>query len=129
VLGEDLILPVFNKVCPNYPNDFLDPETLAACNYGPLDDRTKAGSSMNFHVISFSKFHVTCVQTNKNSAEDENGTHNLKECPGHAAAVSVDSIDDNDKTIEGYFKDDQIYGYGGSGSFVDAGAFVVILVR
>ena len=42
---------------------------------------------------------------------------------------SVDSIDENDKTIEGYFKDDQIYGYGGSGSFVDAGAFVVILVR
>jgi hypothetical protein len=129
VLGEDLILPVFDKVCPNYPNDFSDIETLAACNYGPLDDRTKAGSSMNFHVISFSKFHVTCVQTNKNSAEDENGTHNLKECPGHAAAVSVGSIDENDKTIEGYFKDDQIYGYGGSGNFVDAGAFVVILIR
>ena len=29
VLGEDVILPVFNKVCPNYPNDFSDPETLS----------------------------------------------------------------------------------------------------
>ena len=83
---------------------------------------------MNFHVISFSKFHVTCVQTGK-KAQDENGTKNLKNCPGHALAVSVGSIDKNDKTIEGYFTVDQIYGYGGSGDFVDAGAFVVVLVR
>jgi hypothetical protein len=128
VLGDDVLLPVFNKVCPNYPNNFSDPETSAACDYGPLDDRSKAGSSMNFHVITFAQFHVTCVQTGK-KAEDENGTKNLKDCPGHALAVSVGSIDENDKTIEGYFTDTQIYGYGGSGDYVDAGTFVVVLVR
>jgi hypothetical protein len=84
---------------------------------------------MNFHVITFAQFHVTCVQTGKNKAEDENNTPGLKNCPGHAAAVAVNSIDENDKTIEGYFTDTQIYGYGGSGDYVDAGTFVVVLVR
>jgi hypothetical protein len=131
VLGEDVILPVFNKVCPNYPNSFSDPETLAACNYGPLDDRSKAGSNMNFHVITFSKFHVTCVQTGKNRvwSEPALGLKKNDPCPGHDLAVTVGSIDENDKTIEGYFKDDQIYGYGGPGDLVDAGTFVVVLVR
>jgi hypothetical protein len=68
------------------------------------------------------------VQTGK-KPEDENGTKNLKNCPGHAAAVDVGSIDPNDKTIEGYFKDDQIFGYGGPGDLVDTGTFVVVLVR
>jgi len=131
MVGKDVILPVFNKLCPNYPNIFSDPETLQACNYGPLDDRSKAGNNMNFHVITFSKFHVTCVQTGKNRvwSEPSLGLGKNDPCPGHQAAVSAKSIDDNDKTIEGYFMNDPIYGYGGSGSFVDAGAFVVVLVR
>jgi hypothetical protein len=129
VLGEDVVLPVFNKVCDGYPNIFSDPELDQACHYGPDDDRSKATSNMNFHVITFSQFHVTCVQTAKNKAEDENHTPGFKDCPGHELAVSVGSIDENDKTIEGYFTVDQIYGYGGSGEFIDTGAFVVVLVR
>jgi hypothetical protein len=82
---------------------------------------------MNFHIISFSKFYVTCVQTAKNKAVDVDG--NTNGCPGHDSAVSNDSIDDNDKTIEGYFKDEQIYSYGGEGDWVDVGTFVVVLVR
>jgi len=136
VLGKSVILPVFDKVCDHYPNDITPTETFAACNVAvpptvPSDDRTKAGNNMNFHVASFSKFHVTCVQTSKNKAYGEawlnlNGNDS---CPGHEAAFKNKSIDDNDKTIEGYFTEEQIYGYGGSGNFVDAGAFVVVLVR
>jgi hypothetical protein len=134
MVTKDVILPVFDKLCPNYPNDYSAPETLAACNYGAIDDRTKAGSNMNFHVISFSKFHVTCVQTGKNRvwSEPALGLFGNQPCPGHDRAVNNlpnPSIDENDKTIEGYFINDQIYGYGGSGSFVDTGTFVVVLVR
>ena len=131
-VGKDVILPVFDKICSNYPNDITDPETKAACNvFLAFDDRTKASSNMNFHVITFAKFHVTCVQTGKNkvTAEPALGLHGNDPCPGHQKAVDNKSIDENDKTIEGYFTNDQIYGYGGSGSFVDAGAFVVVLVR
>jgi hypothetical protein len=131
MVGKDVVLPVFNKLCPNYPNSFSEPETLAACNYGTLDDRSKAGSSMNFHIITFAQFHVSCVQTAKNRvwSEPALGLKKNDPCPGHQKAVDNESIDDNDKTIEGYFTTDQIYGYGGSGNFVDAGTFVVVLVR
>jgi len=131
VLGKDVTLPVFDKVCDHYPNDVTNPETFDACNVGPDDIRTLASSNMNFHVATFSQFHVTCVQTSKNKAfgEPALGLKNNDPCPGHDAAVTNLSIDDNDKTIEGYFTKNQIYGYGGSGSYIDAGAFVVVLVR
>jgi hypothetical protein len=71
------------------------------------------------------------VQTAKNRvwSEPALGLKKNDPCPGHQKAVDNESIDDNDKTIEGYFTTDQIYGYGGSGNFVDAGTFVVVLVR
>jgi hypothetical protein len=131
VVGEDVILPVFNKLCPNYPNNVTTPETLDACNVGTIDVRTIASNQMNFHVITFANFHVTCVQTGKNKVTSEPalGLKNNDPCPGHQKAVDNKSIDDNVKTIEGYFTDKQIYGYGGPGDLVDVGTFVVVLVR
>jgi hypothetical protein len=131
LVGREVVLPVFNKVCPNDSFTFTNPETSAQCNAGINDDISLAVNNMNFHVIDFSKFHVTCVQTNKNKAVEESptGPQNVNGCPGHDLAVSVDSIDDNDKTIEGYFVEGQIYSYGGSGDWMDVGTFVVVLVR
>jgi len=135
VVGEDVILPVFNNICDGYPNIPVTEEKQAACTYGTvapdIDDRTIAGPSMNFHVITFSEFHVTCVQTGKNKIDSETGyvfNNPKKNCNGHESAVNNDSIDDNDKTIEGYFVQVNLGGYGGNGSFVNADAFTVVLV-
>jgi hypothetical protein len=131
VVGKDVTLPVFNKICDRYPNDLTNPETLAACNVGNIDNRDIAGNNMNFHVVTFATFHVTCVQTGGNKVTAETGYVFIKnkECNGHGRAVSVGSIDDNDKTIEGYFKELNHGGYGGLGDQVDAGTFTVVLVR
>jgi len=126
-VGKNVILPVFDKLCPNNVFDWTATETTAQCNAGPDDDVSLTINNQNYHVITFSQFHVTCVQTAKNKALDESGS--IKSCPGHNAAVVNGSIDDNDKTIEGYFTKDQIYGYGGKGDLVDTGTFVVVLVR
>jgi Flp pilus assembly protein TadG len=61
VVGKDVVLPVFNNLCNGNPNIYADPEQGAQCTYGPLDDRSIVGPSLNFHVITFSEFHVTCV--------------------------------------------------------------------
>jgi hypothetical protein len=135
VVGKDVVLPVFNKVCDQYPN-IWDPnfpnESTSQCTYGSHDIMTATGNNMNFHVWTFSEFHVTCVQTGKNKVTAETGyqfNNHKNNCNGHNSAVSNGSIDDNDKTIEGYFIKYDIGGYGGSGSFNDAGVFTVILIR
>jgi Putative Flp pilus-assembly TadE/G-like len=130
-VGKDVTLPVFEKLCDHYPNDLTNPETLAACNVGSIDVRDLAGNNMNFHIVTFATFHVTCVQTAKNKVTAEPGYVFIdkKECNGHGKAVAVGSIDDNDKTIEGYFKELNIGGYGGPGVPFDAGTFTVVLVR
>jgi hypothetical protein len=132
MVGRDVILPVFEKLCPTYPNIYTDPESNESCTYGPDDNRTLAQNNwLNFHVVTFSQFHVTCVQTAQNRVWSEAwlGLRNNDPCPGHDSAVTAGSIRDNDKTIEGYFTDQQIYSYGGSGDWTYAGTFVVVLVR
>jgi Flp pilus assembly protein TadG len=131
VVGKDVTLPVFNKICDHYPSDLTTPETLAACNIGNIDIRDVAGNNLNFHIVTFATFHVTCVQTAKNKVTAEEGYVyiNNKECNGHGRAVTVGSIDDNDKTIEGYFKELNSGGYSGPGDPVDTGTFTVVLVR
>ena len=128
LVGREVILPVFNKVC-NGPPTVSDPESSTQCNAGSIDDITLVRSGLNFHVAAFSEFHITCVQTGKNKARNESG--NVNGCPGHDMAANnvPPSIDDNDKTIEGYFTEDQIFGYAGTGDLVDVGTFVVVLVR
>jgi hypothetical protein len=131
IVGKDVTLPVFNKICDHYPNDLTNPETLAACNVGSIDIRDVAGNQLNFHIVTFATFHVTCIQTSKNKVTAEPGYVFItnKECNGHGRAVAVGSIDDNDKTIEGYFKNLNSGGYGGPGDPVDAGTFTVVLIR
>jgi hypothetical protein len=143
VVGEDVVLPVFNNFCNGYPDIFINPEpdNPSQCNYGSSDDRTIVGPSFNFHIITFAMFHVTCVQTGKKVTaetgyvfDDNKG----KDCNGHLAAVNncfgsgknkTCSIDQNDKTIEGYFKINDLGGYGGPGDWFNTGAFTVILVK
>ena len=69
-----------------------------------------------------------------NGNVDPNG----KDCNGHLYAVNncagsgqnkTCSIDDNDKTIEGYFEEVNLGGYSGPGDWFDAGTFTVVLVR
>jgi hypothetical protein len=133
VVGEDVILPVFNKTCGHYPDTTTITETLDACTYYPAwDNRDIAGPSTNFHVITFAEFHVTCVQTTKNKVTAETGyqfDNPKKNCNGHDDAVATGSIDGNDKTIEGYFKEVNLGGYSGPGDWWDTGTFTVVLVR
>ncbi len=132
VVGEDVILPVFNNLCDGVPTIFINPETNAECTYGPNDDRSLASSSLNFHIITFSQFHVTCVQTGKNRVMPESGyifDNQKLNCNGHEEAVRHNAIDDNDKTIEGYFKEVDLGGYSGPGDWFDTGTFTIVLVR
>lgn len=140
LVGKVVILPVFNKVCNGLPT-ILNPETTSYCNAGSIDIQDLITSStLNFHVISFSAFHITCVQTGKNKTTPEAGyflSPSDKSCYGHkVAATDPDgsgplnpSIDDNDKTIEGYFVRDNLGGFGGPGDWYDTGTFTVVLVR
>ena len=54
---------------------------------------------------------------------------NKKNCNGHDDATEVGSIEDNDKTIEGYFKEVNLGGYSGPGDWWDTGTFTVVLVH
>jgi hypothetical protein len=134
-VGKNVILPVFNKNCNGYPT-VADPETLDYCNAGSIDtlnliDGIGPGT-FTFHVISFSAFHITCVQTGKNKTIAEPGYFlhpSDKDCYGHERAVDAGSIDANDKTIEGYFIRLNLGGYGGPGSWYDTGTYTVVLTR
>lgn len=132
LVGTEVILPVFNKLCNGLPT-VDDPETSDQCNAGSVDNQDIiTGSTTNFHVISFSAFHVTCVQTGKNKAVAEAGYflhQSDKDCYGHQEAVGPYGIDENDKTIEGYFVRENLGGYGGPGGWYDTGTFTVVLVR
>jgi hypothetical protein len=121
--NKNVILPVFNKICngvPTAPNPPPPSETNAQCELGPTDTIISGGgtATMYFHIISFAQFHVTCVQSKA-------GSH----CPGHDLAVSIGSISNNDRSIEGYFITDSLSGYGDPNGTIDAGSFVVNLVR
>lgn len=156
-VGKDVILPVFDKICQSSSLFFnSNPETNDACAYGTQPDHpdtTVWGNDPYFHVISFSAFHVTCVQTGKNQVTHEDGyihydakgnvDKNQKSanyCNGHEQASClyddpnpphkcIGSIDENDKTIEGYFIEDNLGGYGGSGDWVNTGAYTVVLIK
>lgn len=145
LVGKDVILPVFNNTCttgePDIYYELSEAELLAGtepqdhCTYTQLDNLDKVGSSVNYHIYSFSAFHVTCVQTGKNKinqvfAEAPGAANNSKGwCNGHYAAVDNESIDDNDKTIEGYFITLNSGGYSGPGAWNNTGTFTVVLTK
>ena len=142
IVGKEVVLPVFNKLCDGLPT-ILDPESTALCNAGSGDDQTLITSStLNFHIMSFSLFHVTCVQTGKSKVTPEDGyiftDGKGNDCNGHLQAENncvgsgndkICSIEANDKTIEGYFIRKNTGGYGGWGDWVDTGTFTVVLTK
>jgi hypothetical protein len=142
--GTNVILPVFNNLCktgePDIWSGQIDPESTSNCTYTDLDDLSLAGSNVNYHIYSFSAFHVTCVQLgkNQNSVTYEDGyefvpgnnTGKYKGwCNGHWKAVTVGSMDANEKTIEGYFIELDLGGYAGHGEWNNTGTFTVVLTR
>jgi hypothetical protein len=154
LVGTDVVLPVFNNMCTTGAPDILytlsqeeiddgyEPQQF--CTYTQLDNTDKTGSSVNYHIYAFTAFHVTCVQTGKNKnnqvfPEDPAAANNPKGwCNGHYAAATncvgtppheTCSIDENDKTIEGYFTVLDLGGYGGPGAWNNLGTFTVVLVR
>jgi hypothetical protein len=137
IVGEDVILPVFDKYCNGTPTIYpltYEQETRTYCEAGTYDhmDLIDNGSN-NYHVISFSTFHVTCLQAGNNKAFNEQGK--TTSCPGNLAAATKSLTNPDpqlkigDPTIEGYFIDEQLSGYSGNGNMVDTGTFVVVLVR
>ncbi len=112
--GDILVVPVFDHLCDNIPS------ATGACsdNWDPDDDTVIAGSGTGsyFHITGFSLFYVACV---RNTGGDS--------CPGHDVAVAA-GMDNNEKTIEGYFIDGTVPGLGG-GSGVEVGAYVIFLVK
>jgi hypothetical protein len=113
-VGDDVVIPVFDKFC-DQPGSL--PETSCPSLYDPQDVTVPSGgtSTLYYHIISFSVFHITCVDAPPYGP-----------CPGHDAA----GLPNNVKTIEGYFVQGPVPGLTGKpGDGVDAGAYSLYLTR
>jgi len=117
-LNKDVVVPVYNRWCNGTPSNPVGVDAGDPCGVDTKDTIVSAsGEKFYYHIISFAIFHVTCIQ----------GGSYKGPCPGHNAAVAAGAIKDNDKTIEGYFKEGILSGYGGGTT--NAGALVVNLVK
>jgi hypothetical protein len=113
-IGDDVVIPVFDKYC-DQPGSL--PQTSCPALYDPEDITVPSGgtSTLYYHIISFSVFHITCVDAPPYGP-----------CPAHKAA----GIKGNVKTIEGYFVQGPVPGLTGRpGDGVDAGAYSLYLTR
>jgi Putative Flp pilus-assembly TadE/G-like len=113
-VGDDVVIPVFDKYC-DQPGSL--PQTSCPGLYDPQDITVPTGgtSTLYYHIISFSVFHITCVDAPPYGP-----------CPGHKAA----GLPGNVKTIEGYFVQGPVPGLTGRpGDGVDAGAYSLYLTR
>ena len=131
-VGDDVIVPVFDMYCDNSG----DPQVTCPGLYhgvgDPVPDTTIAGSGTGFyyHIISFSIFHITCVDAPPGVLR-EDGDTSKNYCDGKKAAGDAGFYDPpyNEKTIEGYFKEGYVPGFSGSGGGVYAGVWVLSLIR
>ena len=126
-VGDIVIIPVFDEICDS-------DDVVNECDWhegDPQDvDQTGAGGGLNFHIISFSLFYISCVNSPGVPGP---------ECPGHkwardngifAAMSGVNA--NNPKTIEGYIFQGTVEGLGGDPSdpgTIDTGAYVFYLTR
>jgi hypothetical protein len=113
-IGDDVVIPVFDKFC-DQPGSL--PQTSCPTLYDSQDVTVPTGgtSTLYYHVISFSVFHITCVEAGPYGP-----------CPGHQAA----GLPGNVKTIEGYFVQGPVPGLTGRpGDGIDAGAYSLYLTR
>ncbi len=125
--GQTVLIPVFDRYCDGRPDipgtacpgqwngDYVTGEP------SPGDSIVPTGGTWNtyFRLVSFSLFHITCVN-------NTGGDH----CPGHDNLVSALNLGNNLKTIEGYFTegfDPDVHG--GSCGGVDVGVHVLNLTR
>jgi hypothetical protein len=122
--GRIVAVPVFDQICDS--DDIIN-----NCVTHPEDVyRIGSGGGLNFHIITFALFYISCV-----SAPGVPGL----ECPGHkwlrdngilADASGVNA--NNPFTIEGYFIEGTVEGLGGDPSDpggIDTGAYVFYLTR
>ena len=110
VIGEQVLLPVFNAISmglPPYPYDDASDTT----------EETMGASTTYYHVISFSIFVPTCVHWRGSSS-----------CLLSDQYRAAGSLGPSDKTIEGYFVEGFVPGLGGKGE-IDAGAYTLYLTR
>lgn len=126
-VGEIVIVPVFDDFCDS-------DDVVNNCDWhegDPQDiNQVGAGGGINFHIVSFSLFYISCV-----NAPGVPGP----ECPGHkyardygAFAAIPGAGANNPKTIEGYFIQGFVEGLGGDPSDpggIDTGAYVFYLTR
>jgi hypothetical protein len=113
-VGDDVVIPVFNKYC-DQPGSL--PQTSCPTLYDSQDVTVPTGgtSTLYYHIISFSVFHITCVDAPPYGP-----------CPAHKAA----GIKGNVKTIEGFFVQGPVPGLTGKpGDGIDAGAYSLYLTR
>ncbi len=116
-----VILPVFNGICNENPNDNPVCETLL---HDPVPAEEKvipsSGAAEYFHISGFSAFYLTCV--------DDGGGAN--KCPGAKEFIAMNPGMKKLKTIEGYFVKDYPFkltnpGTGGN----ELGIYVVSLTK
>ena len=109
----DVIIPVFDKFCTGRPS------TVCPALYDAGDQTIIGGgaSALYYHIISFSIFHITCVNS---------GPYKCSPPPGIAASKARDY-----KWIEGYFEVGFPSGLGGGpgGGGAAAGAYTLYLVQ
>lgn len=106
-VGLDVILPIYNEICPD------DPSTNASCVVHSNDTiyHNIGGASPYYHIIDFSKIHLTCVQTgdSKSKVTVDPAYPQLTNdiCPEREAFIAANAalgLDKNNmKTVEGFF--------------------------
>ena len=121
--GEVVILPVFDKACRGDP----DTEEESGCEWHDGDQyaggEACASGQWCYHIISFSAFVITCVSDTPGAANS---------CPAKDEAIGVpgSGIENNTRTIEGYFVEGFVPGLSGRPSDgVDAGAYTLYLTQ
>jgi hypothetical protein len=90
-------LPIYDRICDNYPTSCPSPYV-----YDPATDTIikTAGGNYYYRIIGFAAFVPTCVDA---PGVKPDPILYPKGCPGKNLAVSLKAIDNNTKTIEGYF--------------------------
>jgi hypothetical protein len=116
LLEKDVIIPVFNAVCP------ADMGVPGSANpdcdwHSGLDTVVPtSGNADYFHIISFSLFRPICVDAGS------------VDCPAHEAA-GLEELDPNINTVEGCFIEGFDPDFGSGGGEIDTGTLVVHLVH
>jgi len=99
IVDTIVLLPVFDTFPCNGQPDINCPDLYHDKPPDEWQDSmilTSGASQLYFHVVSFSAFHITCVEAP--------GVPGHPDCPGKNAALAANpSIPENTKSIEGYF--------------------------